>query len=130
MSTIKLNVKVSTDGKGLWSRHKTVLNMKECDIHNLSRHADKRDRFNGELRVYFNMKDWDTRKHGLIYTDPKWIKEFRKALEEKGFSKKAVRNINYSEQGMQGDDYVSLDAGTDFIKEFSILNVFGAVEEY
>jgi hypothetical protein len=130
MSKLKLNVTASTDGKGLWSNHKASVNLKDCDIHNLSRHANKRDRFHGELRVYFNLKDWDTYKHGLIYTDPNWIKEFRKALEEKGFSKKAARDICYSEQGMQGDDYVSLDAGTDFVKEFSILNVFGQVEEY
>jgi hypothetical protein len=130
MSKFKLNGSASTDGKGLWSNHKTNVNIKECDIHYLSRHTEKRDRFHAELRVYFSMKDWDTRKHGLIYTDKTWIKHLRNILCENGFSKKAARAVDYSEQGMQGDDYVSLDAGSDFIKEFAIFKTFGEVEEY
>lgn len=130
MSKFKLNGKASTDGRGLWSRHKATVNLKECDMHNVSRDAQERQTFHGELRVYFSLKDWNPENHGLIYTDRTWIKEFRKVLQESGFSNKAVKAVNYSEQGMQGDNYVSLDAGSDFIKEFAIFNLFGEVEEY
>jgi hypothetical protein len=67
----------------------------------------------GELRVYFS--GWDA-KDGLIYTDPQWLMELRQYLREDGFSEEAVLALDYSEQGMQGDDYVSLDTKRDFIK--------------
>lgn len=46
-------------------------------------------------------------KYGLIYTDPKFIKTFKKLVKLKGYNSK---DFNYSEQGMQGDSYVNLDA--------------------
>ena len=54
---------------------------------------------------------------GLIYSDPQWIKEFRLLLKAHGFSYAAAENVDYSEKGMQGVNYVSLDAGRTFIFE-------------
>lgn len=50
-------------------------------------------------------------KYGLIYTDPKFIKSFKKLVKSKGYNPK---DFDYSEQGMQGYSYVNLDA--DLIK--------------
>ena len=69
-----------------------------------------------ELRVYFNTEDWNTSEHGLIYTDPKWIEELRADLVQAGYPPGAVGDIDYSEQGMQGVNFVSLDAGSAFIQ--------------
>lgn len=76
----------------------------------------------GEMRVYFPKKNWDVTKHGLIYTDPQWIKDFRASLVSLGFSANSVRNVDYTEQGMQGDNYVSLDVDNAFIKQALKLN--------
>jgi hypothetical protein len=127
---IKVNISAATDGSGLWSRHKTNVTIKEIEVHRPFRRIDERDKFSGELRAFFSNKDWDIRKHGLIYTDRGWLKEFRNKLMENGFSKKAANSVTFSEQGMQGDDYVSMDAGSEFIKEFAIRSTFGEVEEY
>jgi len=66
----------------------------------------------GELRVYFDTETWDTRDHGLIYTDDQFERELKSFLEALGFD---VTDVGYSEQGMQGDNYVSLDVGDKFI---------------
>lgn len=70
----------------------------------------------GELRVYFPNTSWNVEKYGLIYTDGAWQKGLRQYLETLGFSKKEAKDVDYSEQGMQGKNYVSLDAGKSFIK--------------
>ena len=67
----------------------------------------------GELCVYFEVQTWDVRKHGLIYTDRLFIKQLQEFLTAHGLP---GDDVCYSEQGMQGDDYVSLDAGTEFYK--------------
>jgi hypothetical protein len=127
---LKINITANTNGVGLWSKHKTSVDVKELELHYLSRNPEKKEVYRGELRAVFSIKTWDTYKHGLIYTDRGWIKDFRQKLIQNGFSKKAAKAVDYSEQGMQGDNYVSLDAGSDFIKEFAILKTFGEVKEY
>jgi hypothetical protein len=71
----------------------------------------------GELRAYFDSKSWDVHAQGLIYTDPQWITELRAMMKTLGFSRGAVEDITYSEQGMQGDNYVSMDIGEYFLRE-------------
>jgi hypothetical protein len=123
---LKIKFIASTGGNGLWSRHKAAVTVKEFEIHQLHRYNNK---FVGELRVFFSTKEWNIQKYGLIYTDFEWLRQFRNKLIENGFSKKAANAVSYSEQGMQGDNYVSLDAGTDFIKEFAVLKTFGEIEK-
>ena len=65
----------------------------------------------GELRVYFNTKTWDISKHGLIYTDSQFLRDLIRFLAAHGLA----LDVDYSEQGMQGDDYVSLDVEGKFI---------------
>ena len=67
----------------------------------------------GELCVYFEVQTWDVRKHGLIYTDKRFLKELRAFLKLQGLP---GDDVEYSEQGMQGDNYVSLDVGKKFMK--------------
>jgi len=66
------------------------------------------------IKVYFPKRSWDTDKHGLIYTDSLWIKDFRKQFA-KQFPSLAwmAGKIDYTEQGMQGDNYVSLSVHMD-----------------
>ena len=109
----KINITCNTNGKGLWSRHQRKINHKKMEIKTFC------DDFSFyELKVFFNKKDWDTDNHGIVYTDPLWIKEFRQGLVNLGFSKASVKECDYSESGMQGDNYISLDASLKFAKEF------------
>src|SRR6266568_2701427 len=95
-----------TNGKGLWSNYVGSINVIRLDILK-SRYGNF-----GELCVYFNPKEWDVKSRGLIYTDRLFINEFKTALRELGID---TNDLDYSEQGMQGDDYVSFDIGPKFI---------------
>jgi hypothetical protein len=57
---------------------------------------------------------------------------FHHGLLECGFSKEAVLEVQYSEHGMQGKDYVSLDVGEKFIFEVinPLLNFAKGIEKF
>jgi hypothetical protein len=52
---------------------------------------------------------------GLIYTDKQFKRELREYLVSLGFTQAEADDVEYSEQGMQGDSYVSCDVGAVFI---------------
>lgn len=112
---MKVNMTCTTNGKGLWSNEKKAVAIKELGLTNLFIDATA---FCVELRAFFKAKDWDVNHHGLIYTDKGWMQDFKKELRKIGFSPKAIKEVGYSEQGMQGDEYVSMDAGKNFLEEF------------
>lgn len=99
-----------TAGNGFWSRAIKPVKTTEMSLAYLN---DEKDF--GELRVYFDTKTWDVDTDGLIYTDRQFIGELWSALYEAGY---VVSDVGYSEQGMQGDNYVSLDVGPDFINSW------------
>lgn len=111
---MKFNHSLLTDGRGLWS-HKSKL-VRVIDAY-LNYVDDKESPTYGELCVSFDTSTWDVDTDGLIYTDDQFMTELRAALLREGFSADAVNSVTYSEQGMQGDDYVSCDAGKAFMKE-------------
>lgn len=105
----------NTSGDGYWSdvaKAVTVVDIKLLWVDD--------DKEFGELAVYFD-KSWDVRKDGLIYTDSNFLEELQAFLNAQGL---AGNDVSYSEQGMQGDNYVSCDVGEDFIagwaKKFKI----------
>lgn len=114
MSIIKLKgVVLNTKGDGYWSRVSKPVPVTALRLG----YVAEGDRF-GELRAYFT-NDWDTRTDGLIYTDSRFLSELRFLIVDRlGFSQAAAQDVDYSEQGMQGDDYVSLDVGAKFLAEF------------
>ena len=61
-------------------------------------------------KVFFTQKEWNIEKDGLIYTDTNWIKDFSKNFVKLPEVKNLVKmkDIDYTEQGMQGDNYESL----------------------
>lgn len=115
-----------TDGKrGLWSNVAKAVTITDIQLgkSTLWEGDTDKDMF-GELRVYFDTDTWDTYQDGLIYTDECFLKELRKFLKEHGL---AGADVSYSEQGMQGDNFVSLDAGHKFYKTW--MKKFGIARE-
>ena len=114
-----VNFQTHTNGKGLWTEEKRMVIINRVVIAYSNQEYYPEDTFYGELRAYFpcdgfSVGSWNTTGHGLIYTDKLWLREFKKSLRELGLSDHATRDIDYSEQGMQGDDYVSMDVGPKF----------------
>jgi flagellar biosynthesis regulator FlaF len=105
---MKINVNANNDGSSLWSGVKRETKIYDLDV---SRYDDGEDDTYIHLEAFFTKRTWDTSRHGLIYTDNNWIREFRKGLISLGLTPGAARAIDYTEQGMQGDNYVSLSCG-------------------
>ena len=107
---IKVNATLHTSGGGYWSNTKAAV---EITALQLSYTNDELDF--GELRVRFNTATWDVNKLGLIYTDKQFMTELKALLTSMGFDSS---DVSYSEQGMQGDTYVSCDVGELFINTY------------
>ena len=100
-----------TDGGGYWSSKAKTVRITELALRYLVEDEDDGRAF-GELAVHFNTDDWRPDKDGLIYTDDLFKAELRDYATSIGL---AGHDINYSEQGMQGDNYVSCDVGHEFL---------------
>ena len=96
--------KIITSGMGLWSDV-----IKEVKTTGYTVDANQHFDF-GELRVYFDTSTWDVENDGLIYTDEAFLESVRVAF--------GTSDIHYSEQGMQGTDFVSFDVGFDFLRNY------------
>ena len=107
-----VNKFLKTDGKGYWSQVVRSVKVTGFDLD----YVNEEGNF-GELRVYFDAKYWDVNSMGLIYTDKQFLKELKTLLAEQHLG----TDVEYSEQGMQGDTFVSLDCGIEFIKSFQKL---------
>ena len=105
----KVNATLNTGGGGYWSNTKTAVEITALQLAYTNDELDF-----GELRVYFNTKTWAW-QDGLIYTDKQFMRELKELLTAKGFD---GSDVSYSEQGMQGDTYVSCDVGERFINTF------------
>lgn len=107
----KVNWKLATCGDGYWSDKKKTVTVKSLRL------GYTNDEFTyGELRVYFDTATWNVRYDGLIYTDSQFLRELAIKLAVAGFES---GDMDYSEQGMQGDNYVSLDVGKEFLASWN-----------
>jgi hypothetical protein len=99
-----------TNGKGFWSHearevHVTEIIVEEVELKNPVFLNGPIPIYN--IRVYFTPESWNVDEHGLIYTDPLFQKELRMFLKEQGFE--YCERVCYTEQGMQGRNFVSLE---------------------
>jgi len=107
MQTVTFN----TNGNGYWSNTAKAVGIVDMRLGYVDEELDF-----GELCVYFNTKDWDVNQLGLIYTDKQFMRELQAFLDAQGL---VGTDVSYSEQGMQGDDYVSCDVGVKFLQSWA-----------
>jgi hypothetical protein len=105
------NIILNTAGDGYWSSSAAAVEVVDIEVPYINGRSDF-----GELRVYFNVDTWDIETQGLIYTDSLFLKQLQEYLNAQGL---AGDNVSYSEQGMQGRDYVSCDIGKPFLDSWS-----------
>ena len=103
---------VKTDGKGLWSHKVTDVSIIDIEW-DIGREEDEEPEY--MVKVYFDPKTWSPERDGLIYTDEGFRKELCKKLVTMSCSGELPKlpwdKIDYTEQGMQGDDYVHMILG-------------------
>lgn len=100
-----------TNGSGFWSEAAKAVGITKLRLGYISEDKDF-----AELCVHFNTTTWRVDADGLIYTDRLFAKELAEWLTAQGY---AGDSVSYSEQGMQGDNYVSLDAGEAFVASYA-----------
>lgn len=64
----------------------------------------------GDMYALTTAETWNEEELGLIYTDSAFLECVRAELIKAGISVEAAEAVNYSEQGMQDEGRVSLDA--------------------
>jgi hypothetical protein len=101
----------NTSGDGFWSDVAKPVTIVDMQLGSYI--SDELDF--GELCVYFD-DSWNVEQDGLIYTDGQFERDLRRFLHEHGLP---GDDVSYSEQGMQGDNYVSLDVGERFLTAWS-----------
>ena len=94
--------KIQTSGTGLWSNAVKNVHCVGFTVPYCNEHHDF-----GELRVIFDTDTWNVDEDGLIYTGPAFLVAIREAF--------GTNDIEYSEQDMQGADFVSFDVGREFL---------------
>lgn len=104
---LKVSWLANTDGSGYWSGKRKLVHLNKVVLN----YINKEETF-GELCVFFTQGTWSVKRDGLIYTDKQFLEDLRDNLFLAGFD---TSDVDYSEQGMQGEDYVSLDVGPKFL---------------
>lgn len=114
----KFKAECHTDGKGFWSKVNKKVRLNKAEIifyeENFIKFLFRENDAHAYLRVHFSRTSWDYDKHGLIYTDRLFVRELRTAFKNYGLTFKPS-DLDYTEQGMQGDDYVSLYVSGKFL---------------
>ena len=103
-----------TDGSGYWSDAIVPVHVNGISLYKIN---DDQELYS-ETQIFFDPKEWIIDEYGLIYTDSMFLNQFRKNLRKLGFSAAGLECIDYSEQGMQGPDYVSCDTHGQFVTDF------------
>ena len=98
---------LTTVGDGYWSGNSARVGITELRVNYYNEEQDF-----GELIVVFDTQHWNVSRMGLIYTDSQFLEELQSFLNANGLE---GGDVDYSEQGMQGNDYVSLDVGKPFL---------------
>jgi hypothetical protein len=111
-----------TAGDGYWTKKVADVPITKFEIAYLANDkydgiSNLLDATHGELRVHFDVNAWQHWEDGLIYTDTLFLQMLKFEFVHAGFTAHGADDIGYSEQGMQGDYYVSFDIGKDFIRE-------------
>jgi len=114
MHKLSFPMTLTTSGDGMWSNVSKTVNITHIGVPYIPRRDVEYDYC--EFVVYFD-KSWNTRKDGLIYSDPRFMTELRATLSQAGFPVDAD-DIAYSEQGMQDRKYVSFDINKKFLAAY------------
>ena len=113
--SIPLSLTIETSGDGLWSRRATAVKLTQLDWERSA--GDEEAGIEPEVlaQVFFDPSTWNVETDGLIYTDKSFIKLLKVSLsqlEREGqLPAFGWHAVNYTEQGMQGADYVHVIVG-------------------
>ena len=106
MLNIAVNKMFTVAGDGLWSNTAKEVFVTDIGMY-VNADADEGD---GDMYALTTAETWDESELGLIYTDSAFLECVRTELIKAGISIEAAEAVTYSEQGMQDEGRVSMDA--------------------
>lgn len=111
--TIPFQHSIVTNGDGLWSDKQKEVKLLSIEIAFYNDEDVNSLDFDpagqsGSANIEFDTETWDVDTDGLIYTDSVIEKINELLAEQLGYSN-TEEVLHWSEQGMQGDDYLSFD---------------------
>lgn len=117
--TNSIQITCETDGSGHWSSRQATVKgtLKLYEILDRSSLQSEPQVVAGEAKFYWDDHDWYVPRHGLIYTDSRFIESLQEQLGQLGFNHDGDSSIYYTEQGMQGSDHVHMDISVDMLKQ-------------
>lgn len=89
--------------RGLWGANAEPIEFEVSEAEVVYGDAESE---HGFVSLNIRLKDYRADQRGLIYTDPTFMESLQAVLAQAGMT---GEGINYSEAGMQGDDFVNLD---------------------
>lgn len=120
--TLEVPIICTTSGNGHWSSHKKQTRVNKIEL-GFYKYCYK-DSNSIYVNAIIPKSSWSVKRYGLIYTDPQWLRDFNsqvKILLPHVFTD----YVDYTEQGMQGNDYVSMSMllkGQRKMREFMLRN--------
>jgi hypothetical protein len=111
---VAVNKFFTVAGDGLWSETAKQVFVTDIGMFvSTTNEADDGDEacyYDGDMYALTTAETWDESELGLIYTDSAFLECVQTELIKAGISIEAATAVNYSEQGMQDEGRVSLDA--------------------
>ena len=100
----------TTDGKGFWSNKKADISIRKLEIEPCQDQLCTLEEI--FVRVFWDPEYWNIEKDGLIYTDEGFRDSLSKKLCEL-YPGSGIdwSNLHYTEQGMQGKNFVHMIIG-------------------
>ena len=111
---VAVNKFFTVAGDGYWSETAKQVFVTDIGMFvSTTNEADDGDEacyYDGDMYALTTAETWDESELGLIYTDSAFLECVQTELIKAGISIEAAEAVNYSEQGMQDEGRVSLDA--------------------
>ena len=111
---VAVNKFFTVGGDGMWSETAKQVFVTDIGMFvstvNEADDGDEACYYDGDMYALTTAETWDESELGLIYTDSAFLECVQTELIKAGISIEAAEAVNYSEQGMQDEGRVSLDA--------------------
>ena len=98
-------VTLHTSGNGYWGKTAKAVRVTGFAIWTNGEYT--------QVNATYNTDDWNPNVDGLIYTDPTFLEELKAYFAAQGVD---VSELDYSEHGMQDENFVHLEAGEAFAR--------------
>lgn len=117
----KRYVAPTTDRKGNDVKGTQTFNIRSVDAVYVDFDYSDKDTF---ISLDVHLKGYNTEAHDLIYTDTVFLRAIKDLIKKTSVGV-AIKSIDYSEHGMQGDSHVNLDVVVRVKKPEGISRTYG-----